>query len=85
MYYQAQPFEEVKLIRCTMGCIYEVIIDLRPNSSDFRQHFGIILSAENRRTLYIPKGFAHGLSIDRPIIQERDRSYADFQEDLLLT
>ena len=65
MHYQSVPFEEAKLVRCTMGVIYDVIIDLRPDSSTFRQWLAAELSAENRRMLYIPEGFAHGfLTLD---------------------
>ena len=60
MHYQAKPHEEAKLVRCTKGAIYDVIIDLRSNSSTFRQWTAVELSAENRRILYVPKGFAHG-------------------------
>lgn len=60
MHYQAAPFAEAKLVRCTAGSIYDVIIDLRPASSTFKRHFGVELSAENRRMLYIPESFAHG-------------------------
>ena len=60
MHYQAPPDEEVKLVRCTKGSIYDVIVDLRPNSPTFCQYATVMLSAENRRALYIPQGFAHG-------------------------
>jgi dTDP-4-dehydrorhamnose 3,5-epimerase len=60
MHYQAPPHEEVKLIRCTRGAVYDVIVDLRPGSRTYKQWFGVELSAENRRTLYVPAGFAHG-------------------------
>lgn len=60
MHYQAPPSAEVKLVRCTMGALYDVIIDLRPDSPGFMQHIGVELTAENRRMLYIPEGFAHG-------------------------
>jgi dTDP-4-dehydrorhamnose 3,5-epimerase len=60
MHYQASPHEEVKLVRCTRGSIYDVIADLRPGSDAFRKWFAVELSAENRRMIYIPKGFAHG-------------------------
>jgi len=60
MHYQVAPHEEAKLVRCTMGAIYDVIIDLRSCSSTFRQSFGIELTAENRKMLYIAEGFAHG-------------------------
>lgn len=60
MHYQAKPHEEAKLVRCTRGSIYDVIIDIRPDSSTFKSWLSIELSAENRKALYIPEGFAHG-------------------------
>ncbi len=60
MHYQAAPYLEAKLIRCSMGSIYDVIIDLRPDSETFKQWVSIELSAENRKMLYIPEEFAHG-------------------------
>ena len=60
MHYQAAPFAEAKLVRCTSGSIYDVIIDLRPSSATFKKHFAVELSAENGRMLYIPEDFAHG-------------------------
>jgi dTDP-4-dehydrorhamnose 3,5-epimerase len=60
MHYQLPPFAESKVVRCTQGAIYDVMLDLRPTSPTFCQWFGAELSAANGRTLYIPKGFAHG-------------------------
>jgi dTDP-4-dehydrorhamnose 3,5-epimerase len=60
MHYQVAPHEEVKLVRCTAGAVYDVIVDLRPESATYCCSFGVTLSAENRRTLYIPRRFAHG-------------------------
>jgi dTDP-4-dehydrorhamnose 3,5-epimerase len=60
MHYQAVPFAEAKLVRCTSGSIYDVIIDIRSSSPTFKQHFAIELSAANRKMLYIPEEFAHG-------------------------
>lgn len=60
MHYQLPPYQEAKLIRCTRGSIYDVAIDLRPASSTFKQHLGVALSAEDRKMLYVPEGFAHG-------------------------
>jgi len=60
MHYQAPPFEEAKLVRCTAGAIYFVIVDLRKNSPTFKQHSGIVLNAESRNMLYVPEGFANG-------------------------
>jgi dTDP-4-dehydrorhamnose 3,5-epimerase len=60
MHYQTFPATETKLIRCTQGAIYDVIVDMRPESSTFLQHIGVELTAENRRALYVPEMFAHG-------------------------
>lgn len=61
MHFQRAPHAQAKLVRCTMGAIYDVIIDLRPNSPTFKEWFGVELTAENRRMLYVPaEGFAHG-------------------------
>lgn len=60
MHYQIPPYSEVKLVRCTMGAIYDVIIDLRPGSATLKQWVAVELTAENRRTLYVPEGVAHG-------------------------
>lgn len=60
MHYQEAPHEEAKLVRCTMGSICDVIVDLRPGSPTFKEHLTVILSAENRKMLYIPEKFAHG-------------------------
>lgn len=60
MHYQVPPAAETKLIRCTKGAIYDVIIDLRPDSPTYLQHFGIELTADNRTALYVPELFAHG-------------------------
>jgi dTDP-4-dehydrorhamnose 3,5-epimerase len=60
MHYQIAPFEEVKVVRCTMGRIHDVIVDLRQESPTFRKHFAVELSADNHRMLYIPRRFAHG-------------------------
>lgn len=60
MHYQIAPFEEAKLVRCTRGSLCDVIVDLRPDSPTFRQHVIEVLTAENRRMLFVPEGFAHG-------------------------
>ena len=65
MHYQAAPHEEAKLVRCTRGAIFDVAIDLRPESPTFKQWVGIELTAENRHMLYIPGRCAHGfLTLD---------------------
>ena len=60
LHYQAPPHEEAKLVRCTRGRIYDVIVDLRRNGPTFMRWWSIELSADNRHMLYIPKGLAHG-------------------------
>ena len=60
MHYQKTPHEEAKLVRCTQGAIFDVIIDLRPGSPTCTHWFGTELSAKNHHALYIPEGFAHG-------------------------
>src|SRR5262245_16169157 len=60
MHFQRPPHEQIKLVRCTAGAIYDVIIDLRPDSPTFKKYSGVELSAENRLMLYVPGEFAHG-------------------------
>jgi dTDP-4-dehydrorhamnose 3,5-epimerase len=60
MHYQVPPAAETKIVRCTRGSLYDVIIDLRPHSPTFLRHAATVLTAENRRMLYVPIGFAHG-------------------------
>lgn len=60
MHYQLPPYAETKLVRCTQGAIYDVIIDLRPDSASFLQWIGVELTAANHLMLYAPAGFAHG-------------------------
>jgi dTDP-4-dehydrorhamnose 3,5-epimerase len=60
MHYQLAPKAETKIVRCIRGSLYDVILDVRPDSSSFGQSFGVELTADNRRMIYVPKGFAHG-------------------------
>ena len=60
MHYQVPPYEETKVVRCTMGAIYDVILDLRTDSATFKEWLGVELTADNRSMLYIPEGLAHG-------------------------
>jgi dTDP-4-dehydrorhamnose 3,5-epimerase len=60
MHYQAEPHGESKLVRCTRGAIFDVAVDLRPDSATLCSWHGVELSAENARALYIPAGLAHG-------------------------
>jgi len=79
LHYQVSPHEEVKLIRCTKGALYDVVIDLRPDSPTYKQWLGAELTAENRRMLYVPEGFAHGsqtLEDDTELTYQSSQFYA---------
>jgi dTDP-4-dehydrorhamnose 3,5-epimerase len=60
MHYQVAPYEESKLVRCTRGAIFDVIIDLRPDSPTYKQWYGAELTADNYKMMFVPEGFAHG-------------------------
>jgi dTDP-4-dehydrorhamnose 3,5-epimerase len=60
LHFQRPPHAETKLVRCTRGSIYDVVVDIRPESDTHLRWLGVELSEENRRTLYVPEGFAHG-------------------------
>lgn len=60
MHFQIDPYQEEKLVRCTKGSVFEVLIDNRPNSKTFRKWTSIVLSSENYKMVYVPKGFALG-------------------------
>jgi dTDP-4-dehydrorhamnose 3,5-epimerase len=60
LHYQAPPYQEVKLVRCVKGSVFDVMVDLRPDSATYLRWFGLELSAENRTMLYVPEGCAHG-------------------------
>ena len=60
MHYQLAPHREVKVVRCTRGSIYDVIVDLRSDSATYKQWVGVELTADNGKQLYVPTGFAHG-------------------------
>lgn len=60
MHFQAAPYQEAKLVRCTQGAVHDVIIDLRPDSPTYKEHFAIDLTSEAHNALYVPEGFAHG-------------------------
>ena len=60
MHFQAAPYAQAKLVRCTAGSIYDVVLDLRPDSPTYMQWFAVELSAKTRLGLFVPEGFAHG-------------------------
>lgn len=60
IHYQVSPKSETKIVRCIKGSLWDVIVDLRPDSTTFLQWFGATLSSENRKMMFVPKGFGHG-------------------------
>lgn len=83
MHYQLGAAAEVKLVRCIRGSLHDVILDLRPDSPSFGRSFGCELSAENRRMMYVPRGFAHGfvtLQDDTEALYLVSHAYAPDQE-----
>ena len=78
LHYQAGPHAEAKLVRCTRGAVWDVIVDLRKDSPTSRKWHAVELSAENRRALYIPMGFAHGfqtLADDTEVLYQMSEFY----------
>jgi len=79
LHYQKFPHEEAKLVRCTAGAIYDVIVDLRPSSATFKKWDAAEITAANHRALYVPKGFAHGfqtLCDDTEVFYQMTEFYA---------
>ncbi len=79
MHYQRPPYAQAKLVRCTAGAIYDVIIDLRPDSPTYKQWFSVELTADNRLMLYVPEDFAHGfltLRDDTEVVYQVSAAYA---------
>jgi dTDP-4-dehydrorhamnose 3,5-epimerase len=78
LHYQAAPYQEAKLVRCTRGAAYVVALDLRPHSASFARWVGAELTAENRRSLYVPRGCAQGyqtLADDTEVFYQMSQSY----------
>jgi dTDP-4-dehydrorhamnose 3,5-epimerase len=63
MHFQIPPAGETKLVRCTRGAIFDVIVDLRPESPTYLEHIAVELTADNHRSLYVPERFAHGYQV----------------------
>jgi dTDP-4-dehydrorhamnose 3,5-epimerase len=79
MHYQENPHQEAKLVRCARGAVYDVIIDLRPESATFLGHLGMVLSEDSYRAIYVPEGFAHGfltLTDGAEVVYEMSEYYA---------
>lgn len=66
LHFQKPPFAQAKLVRVLEGTVWDVVVDLRKNSSTFGQWFGVELSGENKKQFFIPRGFAHGFSVLTP-------------------
>lgn len=78
LHFAAPPHDEVKLVRCTRGALWDVIVDLRPGSPTRGRWFAATLDAENRRALYVPRGFAHGFQTlvdDTEVFYQMSASY----------
>jgi dTDP-4-dehydrorhamnose 3,5-epimerase len=76
LHFQAEPYGEAKLVRCTRGAIYDVAVDIRPRSKTFLKWYAIELTSENRRMMFIPQGFAHGF---QTLVDESEVSYVMFE------
>ena len=79
MHFQAAPYEEAKFVSCMQGAIFDVIIDLRPDSTTFKKHLSVTLTAEKHNMLYVPEGFAHGfltLTEDTYVYYQMSEYYA---------
>jgi dTDP-4-dehydrorhamnose 3,5-epimerase len=86
MHYQLAPKAETKVVRCIRGSFYDMILDLRYHSPTFGCSFGVELSAENRRMIYLPKGFAHGtlaLMDDTEMVYLADEFYSPEHERII--
>jgi dTDP-4-dehydrorhamnose 3,5-epimerase len=84
MHFQIAPYREIKMVRCISGAVYDVIIDLRKDSETFLKWFGVEISAENKKMVYIPEGFAHGfqcLSFDCELIYFHSEFYEPGAEE----
>ncbi len=78
MHFQRSPHEEAKLVRCTTGAIFDVIVDLRPRSTTYLQHFGVRLDSSEGNALFVPEGFAHGfqtLEDSTEVLYQMSREY----------
>jgi len=79
LHYQVAPHAEAKLIRCTRGAIYDVAVDLRPDSPTFRRYAAVVLDADSRHALYVPEGCAHGFQTlidDTEVLYQMSAPYA---------
>jgi dTDP-4-dehydrorhamnose 3,5-epimerase len=79
LHYQRPPHEEIKLVRCVRGALFDVVVDLRRDSPTYRRHVAVELTADNRKAVYIPEGLAHGFQTlvdDTEVFYEMSAFYA---------
>jgi dTDP-4-dehydrorhamnose 3,5-epimerase len=84
MHYQKKPCAEAKLVRCSLGLIYDVIVDLRHDSSTFKQWASVEISGENKKMVYVPEGFAHGfqtLTDNTEVVYQMSQFYSPDHAD----
>lgn len=83
IHFQKDPHAQTKIVRCTRGSLYDVAVDLRKDSPTYKQWFGIELSAENKKQLYVPRGFGHGfVTLEENVeIQYKTDNYYNFEAD----
>ena len=84
LHFQLPPFEQSKLVRCVCGKILDVVVDLRTNSKTFGKSFSIELTSENKKQLFVPKGFAHGFQVlsDEAIVNYKVDEYYNSDSDM---
>ena len=83
LHYQKEPYAQAKLVRCIKGEIFHVAVDIRKNSPTFGKYVSVILSEENKKMLYIPRGFAHGFEVisdEAEVIYSVDNFYSKENE-----
>ncbi len=84
LHFQHNPKSQAKLVRCIQGKIFDVAVDIRPQSENFGKWFGVELSEENKKMLYIPEGFAHGFSVlsdEAQVLYKASNEYAPEADD----
>jgi len=87
IHFQKPPMEQAKLLRCTRGAVMDFAVDLRPDSKTYKQWVGVELSAENKKQLFIPRGFGHGfitLTDDTEFIYKTDNYYSPEHDSAIL-
>jgi len=87
LHFQKEPYAQAKIVRCIRGIIYDVMVDLRKNSSTFSRYLGLVLSEDNKDQLYVPRGCAHGflvLSDVAEVVYKVDNGYAPEYEGGLI-